>query len=87
MATIEKKAWPELFEAVRTRRKQYDFRLGDVRAKVGDTLVLREWDPKSKTYTGRRLRRRVTYVSRTKGQKFWPRKLVEKYGFILLSLR
>jgi hypothetical protein len=87
MATIEKKAWPAWFEAVRTRRKKYDFRLGDLRARVGDVLVLREWDPRTKAYTGRKLRRTITYVSRTRGQKFWPKKLVDRYGFILLSLR
>lgn len=87
MATIEKKAWPELFEAIRTRRKKHDYRLGTLRAKVGDVLLLREWDPRTKEYTGRKLRRTVTYVSRTRGQKFWPKKLVERHGFIILSLR
>lgn len=87
MATVEKKSWPELFEAVRTRRKKHDYRLGTLRVKVGDVLLLREWSPKTKRYTGRTLHRTVTYVSRTRLQRFWSKQLVAKHGFTILSLR
>lgn len=87
MATIEKKAWPRFFRDLRSGTKRFDIRLGNLRVKPGDTLLLCEWDPKTERYTGRELRRKVTYILRTKGQKFWPKKLVERYGFIILSLR
>lgn len=85
--TVEKKAWPQLFRAVKSGKKRFDYRLGNLRIAVDDTLVLREWDPKMGRYTGRKLRRRVTFVARTKAQKFWPKKLVERHGFIILSFR
>ena len=66
MRKIEKKAWPELFEKVRTGEKTFDLRLDDFRCKVGDILILREWNPKEKKYTGRVLERKVTFVLKSK---------------------
>jgi len=83
---IKKKSWPEMFEKVLDGTKKFDLRLADFECKAGDTLVLQEWDPKSKKYTGRELRKKVTYVLKTKEVKFWPEKEIKKYGFQLLSL-
>lgn len=57
------KTWPEYFEAVYDGRKTFEIRRNDRDFKVGDTLILREWDPKIEGYTGRRLERVVTYVT------------------------
>jgi len=83
---IKKKSWPEMFEKVLDGTKKFDLRLADFECKAGDTLVLQEWDPKSKKYTGRELRKKVTYVLKTKEVKLWPQKEIKKYGFQLLSL-
>ncbi len=85
--TIRKKAWPELFEAVHLRKKNFDVRLADFSCKPGDTLVLEEWNPKTKKYTGRKLRRKITFVLKTKNLEFWPKKQVQKYGLLVLSLK
>jgi len=51
-------------------------------------LVLREWDPKSKTYTGRILRRKVSNVSRVADLfKFYPLKKLKKYGLYLIEMK
>jgi ribosomal protein S17 len=83
---IKKKSWPEMFEKVLDGTKKFDLRLADFECKAGDTLVLQEWDSKSKKYTGRELRKKVTYVLKTKEVKLWPEKEIKKYGFQLLSL-
>jgi len=83
---LKKKSWPEMFEKVLDGTKKFDLRLADFECKAGDTLVLQEWDPKSKKYTGRELRKKVTYVLKTKEVKLWPQKEIKKYGFQLLSL-
>lgn len=62
------KTWPEYFEAVYVGEKTFEVRLDDRDYKVGDTLVLREWDPKTKEYSGRHLEVRVTYLM--KGDEF-----------------
>ena len=62
MKTVEKKIWPEYFDAVASGRKKFELRLNDFDLEEGDTLKLREWDPKTKEYTGREVSKKVTYV-------------------------
>lgn len=83
---IEKKAWPKLFTEVAKGNKKFDLRLGDFKCKKGDVLVLREWDPKVKKYTGRKIEKRITFVIRTDNTKFWTKKEIEGYGFQIMSL-
>lgn len=83
--TIEKKAWPELFKAVLDGRKTFDVRLADFNCQPGDTLVLKEWDPRTKEYTGRTAEKRVTFVFRTKRQPFWSEEEAEKHGFQIIA--
>lgn len=59
---VEKKIWPEFYELVESGKQKYQLRLNDFEIEEGDTLVLREWDPKTKEYTGRELRKDVTHV-------------------------
>lgn len=84
---IEKKTWPEIFEAVRDGRKTFDLRLADWECKDGDILVLREWDPKTKKYTGRILEKKVNFVLKTKDIKFFPEEEIEKYGFQVIGFK
>lgn len=87
MARIEKKCWPEFFRAIADGGKTFELRLADFECGPGDTLVLREWDPQTRQYTGRELEKTVTYVLRTKDAKFWPEEDVERYGLQIISLK
>jgi len=89
MAEIEKKAWPELFEKVLDGSKRFDMRLADININKGDTLVLKEWDPKTKEYTGRELRKIVGYVLKFKPDEliyWWPKEDIDKHGLQIISL-
>ena len=87
MATITKKIWPEYFEAVMTGKKKFELRLNDFEIHEGDTLVLEEWDPKTKEYTGRKVEKKVTYVGRFEIDKlFWPEEEVKKHGLQIISI-
>lgn len=59
----ELKTWPEPFEAVVQGLKGYEIRKADRDFTVGDVLYLREYDPSTKTYTGRHTFRLVTYMT------------------------
>ncbi len=83
---IKKKAWPELFEAVQSGKKSFDVRIADFECKEGDMLVLEEWNPDTKQYTGRKLAKQVSYVLKTKDVKFWSKDDVDKHGFLVISL-
>lgn len=87
MAIIRKKTWPNYFEAVASGKKNFDLRLNDFDITAGDTLVLEEWDPETKAYTGRKLEKKVTFVGKFKIDKlFWPEEEIKKKGIQILSL-
>jgi hypothetical protein len=58
----ELKLWPEFFEPVKNESKKFELRKADRDYKVGDVLILREWSPETEEYTGRILKREVTYM-------------------------
>ncbi len=85
---IEKKAIPELFEKVLSGEKTFDARLDRFKCKPGDVLCLREWDPKKQEYTGRDIKKKVTFVLKSKDlEKFWSKEEVEKYGFQIIAFK
>jgi len=57
----ELKTNPDPFGAILTKEKTGEFRKNDRNFKVGDTLILREYNPFS-AYTGRYLLRKITHV-------------------------
>lgn len=57
----ELKTWPEYFQPVKAGVKTFEGRVDDRNFQVGDRLLLREWDPKIKHYTGRKLTAEITY--------------------------
>lgn len=83
---IEKKVWPEFFEKILSGDKKYELRLADFECSAGDILILREWDPETREYTGLYLKKEITFVLKTKDINFWTKEEVEKYGFQILSL-
>jgi hypothetical protein len=85
MAIIRKKAWPDYFEDVISGRKKFDLRVADFEANPGDILILEEWDPKSKKYTGRQFEAVAAYVLKTRDLSFWTAKEVEKYGYQVIQ--
>lgn len=56
------KIWPQFFQPVDDGIKRFEGRKDDRNYKVGDILVLREFNPITKEYTGRKIARGVTYV-------------------------
>jgi len=84
---IKKKTWPEMFQKIVDGEKTFDLRLADWKCKEGDILVLEEWDPKTKEYTGRALEKKVSYVLKTKNINFWLEEDVEKYGYQIISFK
>ena len=57
------KLWPEYFDVVASGVKSFEVRKNDRKFAVGDELLLREWEPRTESYTGRVTRKRVTYMA------------------------
>jgi len=85
MAIIEKKIWPKYFKLVKSGKKKFELRLADFGIRVGDNLILKEWDPKKKEYTGRKIKKKVKYLLRFKLNDFGQKKEIEKKGLYVIQ--
>ncbi len=86
MAIIKKKIWPEFFEKVKSGKKNFELRLADFEIEQGDTLILEEWDPKTKQYTGRILEKKAKYVLKFKLDDFGQKREILEKGFYIIQL-
>jgi len=87
MAVIKKKIWPGFYEKIASGKKKYDWRLNDFEINEGDTLILEEWDPATKQYTGRNIEKKVTYVGKFDlKNSFWPAEEILEKGIQIISL-
>lgn len=85
MVVIQKKIQPKYFELVKSGKKKFELRLVDFKAKEGDILILREWDPQKKEYTGRQIKKKVKYVLKFKLNEFNQKEDIEKKGLYVLQ--
>lgn len=86
MAIIKKKIWPAEFDLVASGKKKFELRLADFDIKEGDTLVLEEWDPKTKVYTGRKMEKRVGYVFKFNLNEFGQEKEIAGKGLFVIQI-
>lgn len=87
MAIIRKKTWPGYFDDIASGKKKYELRLNDFEVNEGDTLILEEWNPKTREYTGRKVERKASYVGRFKvNELFWTEEEVLEKGLQVISL-
>jgi hypothetical protein len=88
MSVIVKKCWPDLFAEVESGRKKFDLRVADFPAQAGDILVLAEYDPEKKEYTGRKIEKTITFVLKfdPANYPFAPAEDVNKFGLQIFSL-
>lgn len=87
---IEKKVWPEYFKRILDGSKTFELRLNDFDISEGDIIILKEWDPETKNYTGRILEKTVGYVGKWKINDltvFWPSKDIDEKGIQIISLK
>ena len=86
MKIIKKKTWPEYFELVLAGKKRFDLRLADFDIQEGDTLIIEEWDPQTKEYTGRKIEKKVDYILKFHLDDFGQKEEIEKTGLLIIQL-
>lgn len=62
MAFHDVKIWPKWFDAVRDGKLNFNVRRNDRDYKVGDTLVMQEFNPGTGVYSDRKIEKKITYV-------------------------
>ncbi|MBI4359269.1 MAG: DUF3850 domain-containing protein [Candidatus Nealsonbacteria bacterium] len=86
MAIIKKKSWPKIFSLMKSGKKKFDVRVADFKVKERDTLILEEYDPKKKKYTGRRLSKKVKYVMKFDLNDYGQKKEIGKKGLYIIQI-
>ena len=74
------KTWPEHFEAIVSGRKRCEVRFNDRDYRVGDSLILKEWNPLDQSYTGRIVKKYISHILH--GGEFGIQS-----GYVVLSLQ
>ena len=88
MAIIKKKCWPEFFEKFCSGERTLELRLADFDLKTGDTLIMQEYNPETKQYTGREASFICKKVEKSAQDplQFYKVEDVKKYGFWIIEL-
>ena len=87
MTEIIKKTWPEFFKKILNQEKGFELRLADFEVKEGDILILKEYDPKTKEFTGREIKKNVGKVIFINPTKMHTLEEIEKYGLNIIELK
>lgn len=85
MKIIKKKIWPEYFELVKSGKKKFELRLADFEIEEGDLLVLQEWNPNTKKYTGREIEVKPNYILKFDINKFGQAEEIKKNGIYIIQ--
>jgi len=83
---IVKKCWKDTFEKIASGEKKFDIRLGDTEFNKGDILILKEFDPETKEFTGKEIKKKVGFMLRTKELPYWSEEETVKHGYVVIQL-
>ena len=83
---IKKKTWPKYFQEVLEGKKKFEVRLVDFDVKEGDILVLEEYNSELKKYTGRAIRKKVTFVTKFNPLDAHTFEEIKKFGLCEIGL-
>lgn len=56
------KTWPAYYTLVENGTKNFEIREMDRPFKVGDTVILQEWNPETKQYTGKECTYKIGFI-------------------------
>ena len=82
---IKKKTWPELFKSIEEGKKTAEVRLADFDLNEGDIIVFEEYNPETKEYTGKSIKKTVKNLVKVDLLKFYSAEDLQK-GVYLMSL-
>ncbi len=87
MAIIKKKLWPQYFDIIHSGKKRFELRVADFDIKEGDTLILEEWDPETRQYTGRKIEKPVDFVMNFNLDDFGQGEIIKEKGLVVIQFK
>lgn len=81
------KSWIMFFTDIISGERTSDIRLNDRRYAVGDTMLLREFDPVKNEYTGREAEVEITYMQTNKSNPCAISYLALHNDYVVLSIK
>ena len=85
MRTVKKKVWPKYFDLVRSGKKKFELRLADFDIEEGDILLLQEWNPDTKEYTGREIEVKPSYIHKFNIDQFGQGEEIKEKGLYIIQ--
>ncbi len=75
------------FDDIASGKKTFDVRINDFEIKEGDSINFKEWDAESKDYTGREVKKKASYVLKSKDYEgeFWEKEDAEEKGYVVMG--
>ena len=86
MRKIHKKTWPSFFRMVLNGEKTVEMRVADFDCDIGDVLILEEYMPLDKAYTGRKIEKVVVELFKVNPTGFWSMSEIKENGIYLMRL-
>mgnify|MGYP001596421433 CR=1 FL=1 len=84
---IHKKTWPEYFKMILDGKKNFELRLADFKINEGDDLILEEYDPKTKQYTGRKIKKKAENIIKINPMLVNDVEDIKKFGFYIIEIK
>ncbi len=83
---IRKKVWPEYFQLILNGTRKFELRLADFDIKEGDLLILEEYDPETKTYTSRTIKKKAKSIIKVNPTRMHDLEEIKKFGFYIIEI-
>jgi hypothetical protein len=83
---IKKKVWPKFFQDLLDGKKKFEVRLADFEINQGDILILEEYNPETKQYTGRTIKKKVNFLTKFNPTEMHSLEEIKQHGFWLIGM-
>lgn len=82
---VEKKSVPESYNQVASGKRKLELRIADFPLAAGDTIVLKEYDPKTNQPTGRQTELKCKRVERINPLQFYDADAIKRNGLYVIE--
>ncbi len=82
---VEKKSWPQYFKSLASGKRKAEIRLADFAVSPRDKMVLKEYDPKTQRYSGRKKMLKVRSVTKIGISEIYSAEEMAKNGLYLIE--